>query len=121
MSEEVMIEFDEYTLIKGDELPVSPEGFIIKCQIGIGSMDLSFAPLELGVFPADNVEVVTKVIETLAHMTGEENRMDVRNFVVQFGKWPQDSKGIPAWLENFAVIYHDGKGGSFIMKSQELK
>ena len=120
MTEQV-IEFDDYALIKGAALPPRPEGYIIKCQIDILSMDLSFAPLELGVFPADDVEVVTKVIETLANMTGETNRMEVRNFVCQFAKWPEDSKGIPAWLENFAIIYHDGEGGEFIMTSKELE
>ena len=107
------------SLVKGEEIELIPEGYVIRLKVALdGWKNVDRFFIEVGVFPTNEVETLSAFLTKLVGCLpdGEsDNALKAYKLLDDIVGWPRDIDNKPAWLEDFSVIYSDGKGHRYQM------
>lgn len=110
-------------LFIGDKIDSIEKGFVVKCKVGFEDITDLRAYVEVGLFPEDKPEVLSQFLTRLSGLVGKSARVEAYVFFKEkFNKeWPVRSDGIPAYIETYMIVFHDGEGGQYVVGSREVQ
>ncbi len=110
------------TLLPGKEVELIPKGYTIRCNAQLDEYPEMDFPIELGVFTGEQKDIMFDVLTKLTVSCGPQNRVEANRVAKELGtKWPINRDGVPAWLDGFAIIFHNGEGNKYIMITDKIE
>lgn len=99
------------------EIELAPKGFSVRCKVSFEEiLDLN-SYIEVGIFLEDKLDKLSELLTRLTGLIGSRSRIEAYNFFTETlqKKWPMTEDGVPAYLEGFIVIFHNGEGRRYIV------